>query len=133
MLNLSVLLWDVHQQAVVSDGVDDGVGHTLRVSLRVSFFEVQTLEQNCGQLLGPLGCLEEPHGGQKSLFHPVRSESRPGASQNNTHPVLAVDMLSQFFQFFVTGYRSTRVRPSLHGDGCSEEAVHHDVGVTPDG
>lgn len=101
---LSVLLWDEHQQAVVSDGVDDGVGYTLLVSLRVSFFEVETLEQDCGQLLSPLSCLEESHGGQKSLFYPVRSESRPSGSQSRTHPVLAVDMLSQFLQFFVTGY-----------------------------
>lgn len=101
---LSVLLWDEHQQAVVSDGVDDGVGYTLLVSLRVSFFEVETLEQDCGQLLSPLSCLEESHGGQKSLFYPVSSESRPSGSQSRTHPVLAVDMLSQFLQFFVTGY-----------------------------
>lgn len=53
-LLLSFLLWDKHQQAVVFDGVDDSVCYAAWVCLRVSLFEVETLEQHCGQLLGLL-------------------------------------------------------------------------------
>lgn len=53
-------LGDEHQHAVVSDGVDDGVGHAARVLLRVSLFEEEALEEADGRALGPLGCLQTP-------------------------------------------------------------------------
>lgn len=52
-----LLLWDEDQHAVVSDGVDDGVGGAVRVALSVPLFEVKTLKQRCGQTLSPLSRL----------------------------------------------------------------------------
>lgn len=57
----------------------------------------------------------------------------PLRARSSTYPVLLVDVLSQLFQLSVTGYRSSGVLPLLQGDGCSQEAVHHDVGIATDG
>lgn len=101
-LRLSFLLWDKHQQAVVSDGVDDRVRYAAWVCLRVSLFEVETLEQNCGQLLGLLGRLQRSNRGQESLFCVGGSGSLTHREpQSSTDPVLLVDVLSYFFQLFV--------------------------------
>lgn len=133
-LLLSFLLWDKHQQAVVFDGVDDSVCYAAWVCLRVSLFEVETLEQHCGQLLGLLGRLQRSNRGQESLFYVRGSGSLTHREpQSSTDPVLLVDVLSNFFQLFVKNQRPTRTRPPLHVDGCGEEAVDHDVGVATDG
>ena len=62
LLNVAADVWCLlgheDQHAVGSDGVDDGIGEAVWVCLRVLVSEVQTLEQLCGLLLGPLCCLE---------------------------------------------------------------------------
>lgn len=52
------LLADKHQHAVISDGVDDGVGQTPQVRLWVSVPEEEALEEAGGRALGSLGRLE---------------------------------------------------------------------------
>ena len=65
---ISFLLWDERQHAVISDGVDDGVGDAAWICLRISFFKVEALKQPGGQILGSLSCLEASQRGQKIYF-----------------------------------------------------------------
>jgi len=122
-----LVLGDEHQHAVVSDGVDDGVGHTAPVRLGVSVLEVEALEQLGGRLLGPLGRLG---------VRGQRSESMRGRgrrTRRGTDPVLVVDVPGRLLQVPVAGRRPAGVGPPVRGDGGGEEAVHQDVGVAADG
>lgn len=66
-----------------------------------------------------------------SLFYQVRCETT--GSQTSTDPVLLVDVLSHFLQFFVTGKCFNRAHFPFHGNGHGEKAVDHNVGIATDG
>lgn len=53
--------------------------------------------------------------------------------QSETDPVPAVDVLGHLLQFFVGSHCFIGGCPRLHGNGCREETVDHDIGVATDG